>query len=245
MSQDHEEEVSTKSQIGKRRRTCSPRFNPDEDGKRRATLMRRVNLVRTKGELIVVSFDAKRQPLGKEGDELQSWIGVLVREHIPIWISDFRSADLAPRKERFEKTGKWAARHTVWLDMRIKPDGEFKNPSFKISSDTILAALERTVQELCAKHSINRETIIKKTIAPTVDQHNNFKASCTLNEKETGTSDPQPMPNAIHRIPLGEENVRVIITVPKLKRALLPIPTNEVTIKESFIELKVLLCLKN
>ncbi|GMN54079.1 hypothetical protein TIFTF001_023184 [Ficus carica] len=336
--------------------------------------MRRVHLVRTKRERIEVSFDTKGQPLGKEGDELQSWIGVLAREHIPIWISDFRSADLAPRKERvwveivtsftvepsfkkqalkscaesaknfrydfyqafvrdhideetmrqrppkvvhnyptisqddwekfiayrrtpefkrlseqgseirkkskygstrgrdryrkrdqdhFEKTGKWVERHTRWLDMRVKPVGEFKNASFKIITDTIddfseqetqgsfefvgtndiltkalgnaehsgriwgqskfvkqsqyfnlvqssrenaevsdmkrqLAALEIIVQELCAKYGINRETMAEEMTAPTVDQHNSFKASCTLNEKEAGASDPQPMPNARH-----------------------------------------------
>ncbi|GMN20015.1 hypothetical protein TIFTF001_042968 [Ficus carica] len=53
-----------------------------------------------RGERFEVSFDSKEQPKGKEGNELQSWIGVHAREHIPIWISDFRSADLAPRKER-------------------------------------------------------------------------------------------------------------------------------------------------
>ncbi|GMN61631.1 hypothetical protein TIFTF001_030721 [Ficus carica] len=46
-----------------------------------------------------------------------------------------------------------------------------------------LAALEMTVQELCAKHGINRETMAEEHTAPTVDQHNSFKASCTLNEK--------------------------------------------------------------
>ncbi|GMN58856.1 hypothetical protein TIFTF001_027968 [Ficus carica] len=37
----------------------------------------------------------------------------------------------------FEKTGKWAERHTRWLDMRVKPNGEFKNEAFKIIADTI------------------------------------------------------------------------------------------------------------
>ena len=64
-----------------------------------------MHVVRTRGERIQVSFDSKGQPIGKEGDELQSWIGVLAREHIPIWIADFRSADLAPLKER------------VWLEV--------------------------------------------------------------------------------------------------------------------------------
>ncbi|GMN68349.1 hypothetical protein TIFTF001_037401 [Ficus carica] len=126
----------------------------------------------------------------------------------------------------------------------------------------------KTVQELCAKHGINRETIAEETITPTVDQHNSFKANCTLNEKEAGASDLQPMlntskesqlfltdlisggdvlvairrahidcvlTNTVHGIVLGEENVRVTKTIPKLKRALLPIPTNEATCIEEVI----------
>ena len=104
--------------------------------------------------------------------------------------------------------------------------------------------------------------------APTVDQHNSFKASYTLNENEARLSDPKPMPNAskecqlflpdlinegdvfvaigraymqcvptdtVHGIPLGEENVRVTTTVPKLKGALLPISTNEATCIEEVV----------
>ncbi|GMN33445.1 hypothetical protein TIFTF001_041893 [Ficus carica] len=444
MSKDQQEEVSTQTQVGKPRRTNSSRFNADEEGKRRATLLKRVHVVRTRGERIQVSFDAKGQPIGKEGDELQSWIGVLAREHIPIWIADFRSADLEPRKEQvwlevvtsftvdeshkkqvlkscgesakcfrydlyqafvrdhiddesvwqrpakvvnnyptisqddwerfityrrtgdfkrlsdqgierrkkskygsttgrdgyrkrdqelFEKTGSYADRHVIWRDTRIKPDGEYKNPSIKIIGDQIdeltqqdtqgsfesvgtediltkslgnpehsgrlrgqskfvkqaqyynamhvprenhevsfmkrqLAALERTVQELCAKHGINRETMAEEAAPETVDQHNSFKASCTLNEKDADAPDLQPMPNeskecqlfltdfinggevlvalgraymdcvptdTVHGIPLGAGNVRVTISVPKLKRALLPIPTNEATYIEEAV----------
>ncbi|GMN22784.1 hypothetical protein TIFTF001_040337 [Ficus carica] len=444
MSKDQQEEVSTQTQVGKPRRTNSSRFNADEEGKRRATLLKRVHVVRTRGERIQVSFDAKGQPIGKEGDELQSWIGVLAREHIPIWIADFRSVDLEPRKEQvwlevvtsftvdeshkkqvlkscgesakcfrydlyqafvrdhiddesvwqrpakvvknyptisqddwerfityrrtgdfkrlsdqgierrkkskygsttgrdgyrkrdqeiFEKTGSYADRHVIWRDTRIKPDGEYKNPSIKIIGDQIdeltqqdtqgsfesvgtediltkslgnpehsgrlrgqskfvkqaqyynamhlprenpevsfmkrqLAALERTVQELCAKHGINRETMAEEAAPETVDQHNSFKASCTLNEKDADAPDPQPMPNeskecqlfltdfinggevlvalgraymdcvptdTVYGIPLGAGNVRVTISVPKLKRALLPIPTNEATYIEEAV----------
>ncbi|GMN19462.1 hypothetical protein TIFTF001_046956 [Ficus carica] len=93
-----------------------------------------------------------------------------------------------------------------------------------------IAALERTVQELCAKHGINRETMAEEMTAPTVDQHNSFKASCTLNEKKAGPAYVDCVPtDTVHGIPLGEKNVRVTITVPKLNRALLPIPTNEAT----------------
>ncbi|GMN63680.1 hypothetical protein TIFTF001_032760 [Ficus carica] len=362
MSQEHSGEHSTQTQIGKPRRTNSPRFNPDEDGKRGATFMRRVHQIRTKGERLEVSFDAKRQPIGKGGDALHSWIGVLAREHVPIWISDFRSTDLAQRKERvwmeivtsftvgesykkqalkscvdsaknfrydlyqafddwetfityrrssefkrlseqgseirkklkygstggrdgyrkrdqahFEKTGKYAERHENWLNMRDDFSEQQTQGSFKsVGTEDILtkalgnaehlgrirAALERTVQELCAKHGINREIMAEEQTAPTVDQHNSFKASCTLNEKGAEASDPKTMPNAskeghlflpdlingedvlaatgraymecvptdtIYGIPLGKKNVRVTITVPKLKGALLPIPTHEAT----------------
>ncbi|GMN48625.1 hypothetical protein TIFTF001_017786 [Ficus carica] len=115
--------------------------------------------------------------------------------------------------------------------MRVKSSGEYKNPSFRIIGIMILAA----ILELCAKNGIDRETMDEENTAPTVDQHNSFKASCTLNEKELGVSDQQPTPNVIHGIPLGEENVRVTVTVPKLKHALLSILTNETTIVEEAI----------
>ncbi|GMN59461.1 hypothetical protein TIFTF001_028566 [Ficus carica] len=41
--------------------------------------------------------------------------------------------------------------------------------------------------------------------------------------------------NIVHGIPLGEENVRVTIIVPKLKRTLLPIPMNEATCIEEVV----------
>ena len=42
-------------------------------------------------------------------------------------------------KLQFEKTRQWVAQHTVWLYIRVKPDGEFKNPSFKIIGDIIVS----------------------------------------------------------------------------------------------------------
>ncbi|GMN66310.1 hypothetical protein TIFTF001_035405 [Ficus carica] len=73
-------------------------FNPNADGKRKTTLMNRVHVVRKRGERIKVTFDEKGQPEGKHGDELMSWIGVLAREHVPIWIQDWRSSDLDETK---------------------------------------------------------------------------------------------------------------------------------------------------
>ncbi|GMN22600.1 hypothetical protein TIFTF001_043544 [Ficus carica] len=417
MSQDHEEECSTQTHVGKPRRTNSPRFNPDEDGRRRATLMTRVHKVRAKGQRIEVSFDGKGQPLGK-ADLAPSkeivWMEVVtsftvdesykrcvlkscgesakgfrydlyqafVRDHIDdenVWqrpskvvhnyptitqddwekfIQYRRTPEFKRLSEQgseirkkskygstggrdgyrkrdqahFEKTGKYAERYESWLEMSVKTDGGLKKEEFKPIAENIeeftqqetqgsfesvgtediltkalgnaehsgrirgqskfvkqsqyfnlvhpsrekdevsdmklkIAALEKTVQELCAKHGINRETIAEEMTVPTVDQHNSFKASCTLNEKEAGPSDPNPMLNdikechlfipdlvnggvvlvaigrayadcvptdTVHGIPLGEENVRVTITVPKINRALLPIPTNEATyVKEA------------
>ncbi|GMN57815.1 hypothetical protein TIFTF001_026912 [Ficus carica] len=61
--------------------------------------MKRVHMARKRGERIQVTFDEKGQPEGKHGDELMSWIGVLAREHVPIWIQDWRSRDLDGLKE--------------------------------------------------------------------------------------------------------------------------------------------------
>ena len=56
-------------------------FNPNTDGKWWATLMKRVHIVRKRGERIEITFDEKGQPKRKHDDELISWIGVLAREH--------------------------------------------------------------------------------------------------------------------------------------------------------------------
>ncbi|GMN64713.1 hypothetical protein TIFTF001_033758 [Ficus carica] len=74
-------------------------MDPTVDGKRRATIMKRVHMARKRGERIQVTFDEKGQPEGKHGDELMSWIGVLAREHVPIWIQDWRSRDLDGLKD--------------------------------------------------------------------------------------------------------------------------------------------------
>ena len=50
--------------------------------------MKRVHRVRKRGQRIEVTFDEKGQSEGKHGDELMSWIGVLTREHVLIWIQD-------------------------------------------------------------------------------------------------------------------------------------------------------------
>ncbi|GMN27310.1 hypothetical protein TIFTF001_046128 [Ficus carica] len=74
-------------------------MDPTVEGKRRATIMKCVHMARKRGERIQVTFDEKGQPEGKHGDELMSWIGVLAREHVPIWIQDWRSRDLDGLKE--------------------------------------------------------------------------------------------------------------------------------------------------
>ncbi|GMN35120.1 hypothetical protein TIFTF001_042171 [Ficus carica] len=73
--------------------------DPNVEGVRRATIMKRVHMARKRGERIPFTFDEKGQPEGKHGDELMSWIGVLAREHVPIWIQDWRSRDLDQVKD--------------------------------------------------------------------------------------------------------------------------------------------------
>ncbi|GMN62894.1 hypothetical protein TIFTF001_032028 [Ficus carica] len=310
MSKDQQEEVSTQTQVGKPRRTNSSRFNADEEGKRRATLLKRVHVVRTRGERIQVSFDAKGQPIGKEGDELQSWIGVLAREHIPIWITDFRSADLEPRKER------------VWLEVvtSFTVDESHKKQVLKSCGESAKCFRYDLYQAFVRDH-IDDESVWQRPAKvvnnyPTISQDDwerfityrrtgDFKrlsdqgierrkkskyGSTTgrdgyrkrdqeideLTQQETqgsfesvGTEDilTKSLGNPEHsgRLPgclgkngagtlcearqgihglcsnrhspwdLGAGNVRVTISVPKLKRALLPIPTNEATYIEEAV----------
>ena len=42
-------------------------------------------------------------------------------------------------KLQLEKTGKFADRAVVWRDTRLKPDGEYKDPSMKIIDDAIVS----------------------------------------------------------------------------------------------------------
>ena len=75
--------TSTSTVSGKRRST-----NIDGPGKRRNTLMPKINKVKTLGKKINVKFNDRDEPLDKEGDELSSYFGVLAREHVPITMLD-------------------------------------------------------------------------------------------------------------------------------------------------------------
>jgi len=87
--------TSTSTVSGKRRST-----NIDGPGKRRNTLMPKVNKCKTLGRKINVLFDEKNQPMNKEGDELSSYFGVLAREHVPITMLDWRLKEHKQLKER-------------------------------------------------------------------------------------------------------------------------------------------------
>ncbi|GMN66146.1 hypothetical protein TIFTF001_035206 [Ficus carica] len=81
-------------------------LDPTIDGKRRATIMKRVHMARKRGERIQVMFDEKGQSEAKHGDELMSWIG-------------------------FKKIEKWERRDGLWLEQQTGTDGELKDPACK------------------------------------------------------------------------------------------------------------------
>ncbi|GMN56138.1 hypothetical protein TIFTF001_025249 [Ficus carica] len=65
--------------------------------------------------------------------------------------------------------------------------------------DTVVLSMRREIEELkeivcglCAKKDV--EPSVYQDNMPTVDQHNSFKASCTLHDKQPGVSDPPTMP---------------------------------------------------
>ena len=75
-------------------------LDPNKEGKRKNTLMKRVNKLRSRGDKIHVDIDEKKQPVGKHGDELLSYIGVLGREVVPIWVKNWRSKEYVELKSR-------------------------------------------------------------------------------------------------------------------------------------------------
>ena len=80
--------TTTSSDSGKRKIRRQLALNSDEKGKRRNTLMS------------PVQFDDKGQPIGKKGDELSSYFGVLAREYVPLSMRDWRSKENNQIKER-------------------------------------------------------------------------------------------------------------------------------------------------
>ncbi|GMN62964.1 hypothetical protein TIFTF001_032041 [Ficus carica] len=125
-------------------------------------------------------------------------------------------------QEKYKNIGKWEKRDALWLDQQTGEDGELKDPACKKvseliesqgtfesvgTSDVLSQALSRPntkdisvgnqklkalVRGLCAKKDV--EPSFDPNNVPTIDQHNNFKASCSVQEKQHGVSDPPTMP---------------------------------------------------
>ncbi|GMN32585.1 hypothetical protein TIFTF001_041760 [Ficus carica] len=161
-------------------------------------------------------------------------------------------------QEKFKKTGKWESQGTfesvgtsdVLLQALSRPEhkgricgqSKFVKPSqyFNLNQssnkDNEVLSMRREIEELkelvrglCANKDV--EPSFDPNNVPTVDQHNSFKLLVAL-----GRAWLESIPtDTVHGIPLGEGNVRVLINVPKLKKAALPIPTYEATIVEDAV----------
>ncbi|GMN68456.1 hypothetical protein TIFTF001_037515 [Ficus carica] len=120
-------------------------------------------------------------------------------------------------QKKFKETGKWEKRDGLWLDSRTGSDGELKDPSCQKmqyntqesqgtfesvgTTDVLTQALSRSehpgqlkalVRGLCAKK--DAEPLFDQENVPTVGQHNSFKTSCSIQEKQHGVSNPPTMP---------------------------------------------------
>ena len=80
----------------------------------------------------------------------------------------------------------------------VKPTQYF-NMGRSSSKDNEVVSMRREIEELkalvrglCA--SKNVEPVIDPSNVPTVDQHNSFKASCSVQEKQHGVTDPTTVP---------------------------------------------------
>ncbi|GMN56304.1 hypothetical protein TIFTF001_025415 [Ficus carica] len=181
-------------------------LDPTIDGKRRATIMKRVHMARKRGERIQVTFDEKGQLEGKHGDELMSWIGVLAREHD-------RGSEIRTNNEYSSRGGRDGYRK---LDQeKTGTDGELKDPAFKKVSELIMEY--NTQESQCTFESVGTSDGRQLLVA---------FGRAWLKSLPTDT---------VHGIPLGEGNVRVSINVPKLKKSPLPIPRYEATTVEDAV----------
>ncbi|GMN40319.1 hypothetical protein TIFTF001_009550 [Ficus carica] len=166
-------------------------FNPNADGKRRATVIKRVHMARKRGERIEVTFDEKGQPEGKHGDELMSWIGVLAREHMEYNTQEsqgtFKSINtsdvLTQALSRPEHPGR------IRGQSKFIKQSQYFNLNRSSNRDNEVLSLRREIEELkalvrglCAKKDV--EPSFDQENVPTVDQHNSFKASCSIQEKQ-------------------------------------------------------------
>ncbi|GMN60150.1 hypothetical protein TIFTF001_029244 [Ficus carica] len=185
-------------------------FNPNADGKRRATIIKRVHMARKRGERIEVTFDKKGQPEGNHSDALMSWIGVQAQEHCRTssqfqQLSD-RGSEIRTNNEYTSRGGRDGYRKLDQEKMEYntqESQGTFESVG---TSDVLTQALSRPehpgrirgqskikalVRGLCAKKDV--ESSFDQENVPTVDQHNIFKASCPIQEKQHGVSDSPTM----------------------------------------------------
>ncbi|GMN54132.1 hypothetical protein TIFTF001_023255 [Ficus carica] len=100
------------------------------------------------------------------GNDRQKWFTItpplarMIRKNSLSMTVHRNSKDYSNKE--FEKTGKWAERHTRWLDMHVKPDGELKNEAFKIITDTIDDFSEQETQG--SFESVGTDDILNKEL---------------------------------------------------------------------------------
>lgn len=76
------------------------RNNVEKEIKRGLTVMKSIIRARDKGEKFEVHWSAEDQLIEPNGSMLASYIGFLVRQHIPITCDNWRSPDLKVGKEK-------------------------------------------------------------------------------------------------------------------------------------------------
>ncbi|GMN59931.1 hypothetical protein TIFTF001_029018 [Ficus carica] len=166
-----------------------------------ATLMKHVHMARKRGKRIEVTFDEKGQPEGKHGDELMRWIGVLAREHMLYNTQEsqgtFESVGttdvLTQALFRPEHPGR------IRGQSKFVKQSQYFNLNRSSNRDNEILSMRCEIEELkalvhglCAKKDV--KPLFDQENVSTVDQHNSFKASCSIQEKQPRVSDPPTMP---------------------------------------------------
>ncbi|GMN59320.1 hypothetical protein TIFTF001_028413 [Ficus carica] len=179
-------------------------LDPNVDGKRRATIMKRVHMARKIGQRIEFKKTGKWEK--RDGLWLDSRTG-----------SDGELKDPACQKvnELIESQGTFESVGTSDVLTqassrpehlgRIRGQSKFVKPSqyFNLNQslkrDNEVLSMRREIEELkalvrglCANKDVDLS--FDQDNVPTVDPHNSFKASCSIQEKQLGVSDPLTKP---------------------------------------------------
>ncbi|GMN60973.1 hypothetical protein TIFTF001_030046 [Ficus carica] len=186
-------------------------LDPTVDVKRRATIMKRVHMARKRGERIEVTFDEKGQPEGKHEHYVLMYTNDVKLQFKKtekwdkrdgLWLDQQTGEDGELKDPACKKVNELIMEYNTQESQGTFESvgtSDYFNLNRSSNKDNEVLSMKREIEELkalvhglCANKDV--EPSFDPNNVPTVDQHNSFKASCSVLEKQHGVSDPPTMP---------------------------------------------------